>query len=121
VCDEPAVDAARVKSGEVTPTGPMWGTKMRLADREALTFESRSLAEQGVSEAALLAHPAFRTGTRRAVRVVARDVEVEPWTVGARVSFTLPAGSYATVFVGELTGDDVIDNAFDNGPAHTRA
>lgn len=112
ICDEPEVDEARLRSGEVTHTGPMWGSKMRRADRDALTFESRSLKAEGVDEQTLCAHPAFKVGTRRPLRVVAGDPLVEPWTGGVRVSFTLPAGSYATVFIAELTGTTVVDEAF---------
>lgn len=121
VCDDPAAEDERVKSGEVTPTGPMWGLKMRRADRVALTFESRSLKAEGVSEEALLAHPSFAVGTRRPLRVVPEDVGVEPWTGGARVSFTLPAGSYATVFVAELVGQEIVDEAFADDAAHKSA
>jgi tRNA pseudouridine13 synthase len=112
ICDDPAVDGARALSGEVTLLGPLWGSKLRRALREGLTFESRSLHAEGANEARLLAHPAFRIGGRRPVRAYARELSIEPETAGARVSFTLPPGSYATVFLGELVGPGLRDRAF---------
>ncbi len=112
-CTEPLVDGARAASGEVSPTGPMYGRAMRCAQRDALTRESRSLADLGVSRDALLAHPAFPSGTRRSARLWAEDVVVEAGVGACSVSFTLPAGSYASVFLRELVGPRLRDLFFD--------
>ncbi len=108
---EPDVDTPRVEAQEVFVSGPLWGSEMRRPDREALTRESRSLAEQGVSESALLSHPAFQVGARRPSRVVPLDVVVLPDDGGAKLSFTLPPGSYATVFLREICGPRLSDRA----------
>ena len=116
-CTDPVVDAVRAAAGEVSPTGPLYGRAMRCAQRDALTRESRSLEALGVSRDALLAHPAFPTGTRRSARLWAEDVVVDAAGASCTVSFTLPAGSYASVFLRELVGPRLLDLFFDAPPA----
>lgn len=116
-CTEPEVDTPRVQRTEVFLSGPLWGSEMRRPVRDALTFESRSLEEQGVSESALMSHPAFRVGGRRPARVLPSDVVVrasEGAEPGAVFSFTLPPGAYATVFLREICGPRLLDRAFDS-------
>jgi tRNA pseudouridine13 synthase len=120
VCDDVATDAPRAARGEISPTGPLYGQQMRTAASDALTRESRSLERLGVDRDALLAHPAFSTGTRRSARLVVEDVVV---SAAARdvvadgggsvvVSFVLPPGAYASVFLTELVGPRFVDLAF---------
>ena len=111
-CTDPVVDAVRAAAGEVSPTGPLFGRAMRCAQRDALTRESRSLEGLGVFRDALLAHPAFPTGTRRSARLWAEDVVVQGAAGVCTVSFTLPAGSYASVFLRELVGPRLRDLFF---------
>lgn len=117
-CTDPETDTPRVERREVFVSGPLWGSEMRRPDRDALTFESRSLEELGVSESALMSHPAFRVGARRPACVLPSDVVVrasEGEEPGAVLSFTLPPGSYATVFLREICGPRLLDRAFDSG------
>lgn len=116
-CDDVAVDAARAAAGEVSCSGPLYGRAMRCAQRDALTAESRSLEALGVSRDALLAQPAFKTGTRRCARMWAEDVVVEAKDGAVFVSFTLPAGAYASVFLREVVGSRLRDLFFDAPPA----
>ena len=111
-CTDPVVDAVRAAAGEVSPTGPLFGRAMRCAQRDALTRESRSLEGLGVFRDALLAHPAFPTGTRRSARLWAEDVVVQGAAGVCTGSFTLPAGSYASVFLRELVGPRLRDLFF---------
>lgn len=96
-CEDAAVDAPRVVSGEVDVTGPLPGPKCRggggteyygLDDPQRMKTLAR-----------------FAPGTRRVARVVPGDLAVE-WLDGdaAWVTFSLPKGSYATVVIGEITG-----------------
>jgi tRNA pseudouridine13 synthase len=121
VCTDPVVDAPRAACGEVSATGPLYGRAMRCAERDALTRESRSLESLGISRDALLAHPSFPTGTRRSARLWAEDVVVDaaasPSATACTVAFTLPAGSYASVFLRELVGPRLRDLFFDAPPA----
>ncbi|MDP2339542.1 MAG: tRNA pseudouridine(13) synthase TruD [Deltaproteobacteria bacterium] len=115
-CTDPSADALRAAAGEVSATGPLYGRAMRCAQRDALTRESRSLEELGISRDALLAHPSFPTGTRRSARLWAEDVVVDAAGGSCTVAFTLPAGSYASVFLRELVGPRLRDLFFDAPP-----
>lgn len=116
ISDDPATDTPRVVAGEVSPSGPLYGRAMRCAEREALTRESRSLEALGVDLAALLAHPAFPTGTRRSCRVGAAGLEVRVEPTSLTVAFDLPSGSYASVYLQELVGPRFVDRFFEPAP-----
>lgn len=116
-CTDPVVDAARAATGEISPTGPLPGRAMRGAQREALTRESRSLAGLGIDLDALAAHPAFPTGTRRVGRLWPTEVDVRVEPTSTTVTFALPSGSYASVFLWELVGPRFVDRFFDAPPA----
>ena len=102
VCEDPAADGPRVARFEVSPSGPMFGHKMRAAEGDAAVREERLLAAEGVATADLARGGGETEGTRRAGRIpVAIALEAAPG--GYRASFELPRGSYATVVMGELT------------------
>ncbi len=106
VCEDPAVDGARVSAFELSPAGPMFGHKMRPAAGEALERELRLLAAEGVTEGDLARGRGETEGTRRAGRIaVAVELEVAP--DGYRASFELAKGSYATVVMSELVKEEV--------------
>ena len=119
LCTDPAVDGPRVADGEVSVAGPMLGAAMRPAEREALTRESRSWENAGLDLAALLLHPAFDTGVRRAACLRPSSIEiVEPTKDAPRLSihFSLPKGAYASLVLRALFGTALIDAAFADGP-----
>jgi tRNA pseudouridine13 synthase len=113
ICDDAVAETRRVRERELSVAGPLLGSEMRPAEREGMTWESRSLEEDGVDTGALMSHPAFRVGDRRASRLFAEDFSATAETDGARVAFTLGKGSYATVFLRELVGPALTDRAFD--------
>ena len=102
VCQDPAVDTARVASFELSPAGPMFGHRLRAAEGEALVREERLLAAEGVTTADLARGGGETEGTRRAGRIPVA-IELHPVEGGYRAEFDLPSGSYATVVLGELT------------------
>ena len=104
----PEVDQARADAWEVSPTGPMFGPKMRWPERAAGAAERALLERAGLDEAALARLGRAAPGTRRPVRVRPTEVAIEPVERedALRVSFTLPSGSYATVLMRELLMDD---------------
>lgn len=95
-------DQARYERHEVVPTGPIFGLKMRWAQRESLTREEQILARFGLSIRDLSAYAKLLHGTRRPLVVYPGDLRVEPTDEGSWLSFFLPSGSYATVLLGEL-------------------
>ncbi len=100
----------RLKTFDISPSGPMWGTHMPTCTGEVGELEAQALIRMGVSAAHL---EAFETssrfaldGKRRPLRVPIIDPEVEggldehgPYV---RLAFELPRGSFATVVLREI-------------------
>ncbi len=106
--DIPA-EQARLDAGETIPTGPMFGRKMFAPLADALAREDATLADAGLTRDAFNGHGKLLSGTRRYLFVHVPDLTAEVEPDGVRLSFTLPAGSYATVLVRELTHSDSLD------------
>jgi tRNA pseudouridine13 synthase len=120
VTDDPDREQKRALEGELAVTGPMWGPKMIRAQGQAGDLEREVLAMVGLTEAdfATLGHLA--EGTRRPVVVRPGELQVEPEDDGVTVTFTLPAGAFATVLLHELMGpvageDAPLDDAAESG------
>jgi len=104
ICTDVQADRARAEQGEVTPTGPMVGVKMRSPEGAALALE-RAICEQILGKTFDLERTKkLGEGTRRALRLWVGDLRVEAVTPrpeeeqaeGLRVYFVLPKGAYAT-------------------------
>lgn len=93
--------AARLVSGDVHPTGPLWGRGELMSQGEA-----RALEEQVAGEHTLLAGGLIQAGvdaSRRALRLPVRDLHWQvPDAATLIVEFFLPAGAYATAVLREL-------------------
>jgi tRNA pseudouridine13 synthase len=100
VADE-AAEQVRCLRGEISPTGPIFGARMRWAGGAAGELERAVLAASGVDVETLAR--AKLDGSRRAGRVFPRDVDVEATGGALRVRFRLPKGAYATVVMREVT------------------
>ena len=101
------VEQPRADAFEISPTGPIFGTRVTEPEGEAAELEARVYAECGVPEPGALRPPrGIRLrGTRRPLRIRPEAASCEPAGEGAlALEFTLPAGSYATVLVEELLG-----------------
>ncbi len=105
-CLDPAADQARLERFEISPAGPIFGHKLRLASGEPGAREQRVLASEGLTLAAFARGGGEAEGTRRAARLPVA-VEIEPLEDGYRARFELPKGAYATVVMGELVKADV--------------
>lgn len=107
----------RVAAFEVSPTGPMFGAKMRWPEREALAREARVLAAAGLDTRHLASFARDGEGTRRPLRVRPLDVSVESEAPGVvMLRFTLPKGAYATVVLREVTKDALRDEGASDTP-----
>lgn len=102
---DPAVDQARLAAGEVVPTGPMFGHRMRApaagslaAEREAAILATAGLAVEDFRRVGAIAE-----GTRRDAGIVIGAPAVTAADDGSiEVSFTLPSGAYATTIMREV-------------------
>ena len=96
-----ATIGARIESGAIHPSGPLWGRGRRLVKNDARAIEDRVVAEMAeLCEG--LERERLEQG-RRALRVMVPELDcrTEPdgrvWLV-----FSLPPGAYATTVLGEL-------------------
>jgi tRNA pseudouridine13 synthase len=111
-CTDEEVDRARAAKGEVSPTGPMFGTKMRAPTGRPGELEREVFAARLGAGFDLLATKAYGEGTRRGLvldvdeltveRVVNRPAGEQFGEHGAvlMVRFVLPKGAYATSVLG---------------------
>jgi tRNA pseudouridine13 synthase len=91
----------RIASQEIHPSGPLWGKDEPEASGEALAIEAAVAAEHALFCAGL-ARIGMENG-RRPLRLSAADLAWEfPATDLLRLSFSLPAGTYATALLREL-------------------
>jgi tRNA pseudouridine13 synthase len=107
-------EGPRAERFEISPTGPIFGTRMLEAKGRVGAREQSVVERWGLPAAAeLQPPPGIRLrGGRRALRARVEGLVVcAEGGDGLRVEMTLPAGSYATVLLEELLGD------FDDRPA----
>ena len=102
LCEDPGVDTERVQRWEISPTGPMFGARMKAPVGDALVRESEQLARFGVTMEHLARVERFGEGTRRPARVRPDQVSMERAGPDLVLEFGLPRGAYATELVSEL-------------------
>jgi tRNA pseudouridine13 synthase len=100
----------RLASLDISPSGPIWGTKMMRASGPVDEMERSALAEfcieiQDLAQAVTYLGDSM-IGARRAMRIPVEAAEVEGGIDEhgdfVRVGFTLPAGAYATIVLREI-------------------
>lgn len=99
---------ARADRWEVSPTGPMFGARMRWPEGTARTQEEQLLQDVGLTREHLARVKRHGPGTRRSVRVRPEQLRVEAVAGTAVLEFTLPSGSYATILVREILKRDAL-------------
>lgn len=115
LCEDIGVDRERAGKGEVSPTGPIIGPRMRWPEGAPAALE-RMITDQILGAGADLSRTrALGEGSRRALRIWAQDLrwaqcpadedddERAP-TACMRVSFVLPKGAYATTVLASAFG-----------------
>ncbi len=102
-------DSQRCAQFEISPSGPMFGPKMRQPSGRAGELEEKVLTASGVTLEAFGSKLAQRQkGARRPLRIPfleRPEMKVEEGAV--QLSFALPSGAYATVVLREILGQDV--------------
>ena len=100
--EDPEAEQPRAQRWEISPTGPMFGRKIKAAAEDAAGIELESAAALGVR----IEDFDTETGARRPLRVRPTDTTLAAGTDDhgphITVAFSLPAGSFATVLLREL-------------------
>jgi tRNA pseudouridine13 synthase len=102
-----SVEQPRCDAFQISPTGPLIGYRMTLPEGQPLQIEEEIFATRGIRPADFRAAGRLKVkGARRSLRVRPVDVElaagVDEHGPHVTAAFTLPAGSFATVFLREL-------------------
>ncbi|MFN0204751.1 MAG: tRNA pseudouridine(13) synthase TruD [Planctomycetota bacterium] len=112
VVEDAAVEQPRADVFEISPAGPMLGSKLLQGFGAPRELEDRVFAEAQLSAELFkqlpLGHEA--RGARRPLRVPLADFRMRVENENVQFAFSLPSGSYATRFVYELLGGDVLRN-----------
>jgi len=100
--EDAALEQPRADRLEISPTAPLFGYKVRLAQGEPGAIEREVLAGEGLDlEDFRIGGGLAPKGARRPLRVPLEQVEAG-WDDGLLLRFALPAGAYATVLLGEV-------------------
>lgn len=118
-----ATEQPRAETFEVSPTGPLIGYRISLPEGEQLKIEQEVFAQHGLAPENFKQSGSLRVkGERRPLRVQPTDVElaagVDENGPHITVAFTLPAGSFATVLLGELMKVEPV--AVENAPVNEK-
>jgi tRNA pseudouridine13 synthase len=102
-----AAEQPRCDAFEISPTGPLIGYRMTMPEAEALQIEQEVFDARGIRPGDFRVAGRLKVkGARRSLRVKVKDVElsggVDEHGSYVTAAFTLPAGSFATVFLREL-------------------
>jgi tRNA pseudouridine13 synthase len=107
--EDVAVEQERFDRRETVHAGPMFGRKTFPAKGEAAEREARVLAAAGFTRESFDGFGKLLQGTRRHNLIYVDDLSACWEEEGLRLTFTLPAGSYATVLLREIMKVDVSD------------
>ncbi len=102
VAEDVGREQGRFDARETVHAGPMFGRKTFAAAGEAAAREAAVLQEANLPPGAFHRFGNLLQGTRRHNLVYLEDLAAAVEPDGVRLTFTLPAGSYATVLLGEL-------------------
>jgi tRNA pseudouridine13 synthase len=97
-----AAEQPRLDAREVVPAGPMFGRKLFPTEGDAAKREAAVLADAQLTTESFAGFGKLLAGARRHNLVYVDDLSATAEPEGLRLTFTLPAGSYATVLLREL-------------------
>ena len=108
--EDPAAEEERLRRFEISPTGPVFGRKMLRSEGREGELERGFLASEGVDyEDFRKIFPGLELrGARRAFRVRPEELRWELEGKDVVLSFSLPKGSYATVFLREIVKPELL-------------
>lgn len=102
VAEDVGREQERLDRRETVSVGPIFGRKTFAAAGQAAARETAVLADFGITSAAFAGFGKLIQGTRRHNLIYIDDLTAAVEGQEVRLSFTLPAGSYATVLLREI-------------------
>lgn len=102
VAENVDAEQQRFDRREVVHTGPIYGRRMLAANHKAAELESEILQQSGLSPDMFCQFGKLLLGTRRDNLVYVDDLRAEVQGSDVLMTFSLPAGSYATVLLREI-------------------
>jgi tRNA pseudouridine13 synthase len=109
LANDPVQEQLRFDRRETVHLGPIFGRKTFAATSEAAAREAAVLERWGLNLNAFNGFGKLLSGTRRHNLVYVDDLCAACDLTGVRLSFTLPAGSYATIVLRELMKNSAVD------------
>ena len=113
LCVDAPLDAERALRGEVSPTGPMVGVKMREPSGAPQALERSAIDKRFAADFDWAKTKALGEGTRRPLRIHVNELTFAPMEgdlreerTGCRVTFVLPKGAYATTVLSQAVSLD---------------
>jgi tRNA pseudouridine13 synthase len=109
--EDPAIEQPRADRKEISPTGPLLGYRVSLAEGEPGRIEHEVLDAGGIDLQSTRKIGRLKLkGSRRALRFLPAEADIAAGTDDRgeylQVTFTAPSGSYATVLLREIMKDD---------------
>lgn len=108
------VEQARCASFEISPTGPLVGYRMSTPEGQPLVLEQEVLGQFNLTPEQFRLEGKHKVkGARRPLRVQVQDLQlsggVDDHGAHVTLAFTLPAGAFATVLLGEVMKGDMVE------------
>jgi len=101
-CEDVALDTPRVEAGEVDPTGPLLGKKMRSTSGESSGHEASAAADFGLDDGQVQTLLRWNRGGRRVARIIPEGLVLNVDGEVLEARFFLRKGCYATVILSEI-------------------
>ncbi len=116
--EDVAAEQPRCDAHEISPSGPMWGPKMKMPAGAVLEIEREALRATGVNEAQLADAGQYTPdGSRRSMRMLVADPDVsggvDEHGAYVRLAFELSRGCFATTVLREIMKTDADDEEGD--------
>lgn len=106
VVTDVVAEQLRCNTGEISITGPLFGSKMKAAEREPAGMESKLLTDYDFTSKAFDQFPKLTRGARRPIAIRELNLRWEFKENKLRFEFFLPAGSYATILLREFIREE---------------
>ncbi|MRR56160.1 MAG: tRNA pseudouridine(13) synthase TruD [Deltaproteobacteria bacterium] len=101
--EDSAAEEQRALDFEISPTGPMFGCKMKLPEGKPREAEAKVLQEEALTLAEFNLPGGLRMeGERRPLRVPLQNLSLAMDDEGLTLNFSLPRGVYATTVLREI-------------------